>query len=75
LSTSQSPSIDSGAIESEQPFADTANMNTDVTDINKRMSTSGKGVTSTSVYTDAPERTNLIVAHSGIGRKPITPDV
>jgi hypothetical protein len=50
-------------------------MNTDVTDINRRMSTSGKGVTSTSVYTDARERTNLIVAHPGIGRKPITPDV
>jgi hypothetical protein len=60
LFSSHSPTIDSGPIESEQPFATTANMNTDVTDINRRMSTSGKGVTSTSVYTHVPEGTNII---------------
>jgi hypothetical protein len=35
-------------------------MNTDVTDIDRRMSISGKGVTSTSVYTHVPEGTNII---------------
>ena len=48
-------------------------MNTDVTDINRRMSTSGKGVTSTSVYTHALEGTNPIAMPPDPQRSEVNP--
>jgi len=48
-------------------------MNTDGTDIDRRMSTSGKGVTSTSVYTHAPEGTNTIAMPQDPQRSEVNP--